>query len=92
MKTQITVKRPDGTTEIIEKPGTVLDAAMRRKFEAATKAAGRGDIIRWEIVGKPPTGPSDRQILYGGTRTDRRCRGCGQVDDDGECGLGNVSR
>lgn len=48
--TKITVRRPDGTTEIVERPGTITDMAMRRKMEQATKAAGKGEIIKWEIV------------------------------------------
>jgi hypothetical protein len=48
--TRITVRRPDGTTEIIERPGTIIDAGVRRKMTEATRAAGKGEIIDWQIV------------------------------------------
>lgn len=86
-ETRITVRRPDGSTEIVAKPGTIIAPAMRRKMEQATRDAGRGEIVGWEIIGQPASGPTMRQVLYGRDRT--RCRGCGRIGDDGECGLGN---
>lgn len=86
-QTQITIQRPDGTTETVTKPGTITSQSVRRQMTSATRAAGRGEIIGWQIVGQAPTGPTAQQILYGRNRA--TCKGCGRVGCDGDCGRGN---
>lgn len=89
--TVIRVRRVDGTIENVERSGHITDAATRRKFEAATRAAGRGEIIGWELRGpRRRSVVSQRTASHGLYARDRRvCKGCGRIGDDGNCGLGD---
>lgn len=90
MTTTIRVRRPDGTIEEIVKPGTIIEAATRRKFEDATRSAGRGEIIGWQVNGaRTAPAQTQRTASHGLYRRDQaRCKGCGRIGDDGECGFG----
>lgn len=61
--TRITVKRPDGTIETIDKSGEFFTSFVRGKMVAATKAAGRGEIISFEEIVPPPTLEEQRRSL-----------------------------
>lgn len=52
-ETRIKVQRPDGTIEIVTRPGTITDRKLREQMAEATRNAGKGEIIGWEIVGQP---------------------------------------
>lgn len=51
-QTHITIKRPNGNTEIVIKDG-VVPMPLRPQMEKATREAGRGDIIGWKVVTTP---------------------------------------
>lgn len=87
--TRITVRRLDGSTEVVTKPGAITDRGLRQRMVHATRAAGRGEIVAWEIVAPAPT-PEQRawdawQRAAGAAETafDRRF-------DDGGTGIGST--
>lgn len=87
--TIIRVARPDGTIDAIERSGHITHRPARLAMETATREAGRGEIIGWELRGSERAMGSQRTAnrgLY--ARGQARCRGCGRVGDDGACGLG----
>ena len=45
-KTEITIERPDGTTEKVTKDGA-FNLKQRAQITEATKTAGRGQIVGW---------------------------------------------
>ena len=53
----ITINRPDGTVDVLKNPGGFreMNAIIFKKIVAATKAAGRGDVVAWENLKKPAT-------------------------------------
>ena len=53
----ITINRPDGTVDVVKNPGGYreMNAALFAKIKAATKAAGRGDVVKFENLKKPST-------------------------------------
>lgn len=48
--TTITIRRPSGTTETVELPQDIVSLPARRKIAADTKAAGRGEILSWNVT------------------------------------------
>ncbi len=51
----ITINRPDGTVDVVKNPCGVreMNAALFAKIKAATKAAGKGDAVKFENLKKP---------------------------------------
>lgn len=47
--TLMSVRRPSGDVEQVRKEGGMSDVAFA-KMQAATKAAGRGDLLSYEVV------------------------------------------
>jgi len=83
--TTIRVQRPDGTIEAIVKQMAITGSKLRSQYEDATRAAGRGEIIGWEVRQETVRRTADRSLY---ARGGKACRGCGRMGDDGECGLG----
>jgi ribosome recycling factor len=66
--TRITIRRPNGQVETVDKAGEFFSSAMRQKMTAATKAAGRGEIINFEEIVPPPTLEEQRRELVAAVR------------------------
>lgn len=47
--TLITIVRPNGVTEVVKRGGGLTDAEFA-KAKAATAAAGRGELVSFEVV------------------------------------------
>lgn len=48
--TKLYINRPNGTTEVVDVTGKfAMSAALLAKIKAATRAAGKGDVVRCEI-------------------------------------------
>ena len=63
--TKITVKRPEGNIEIVDVSANFpsgLTDVMFEKMKAATKAAGRGDMISYSVVIAAPTAAEMAEI------------------------------
>lgn len=63
--TKITVKRPEGNIEIVDVSANFpagLTDVMFEKMKAATKAAGRGDMISYSVVQDAPTATEMAEI------------------------------
>jgi hypothetical protein len=48
--TRITVRRPNGDIEVVMQRGKYYSATEQRKAIEATRAAGRGEILSFEVV------------------------------------------
>jgi hypothetical protein len=46
---ELTIKRPNGEIEKVRREGG-MTKVMFEKMQEATRNAGRGDILRWELV------------------------------------------
>jgi hypothetical protein len=54
--TRMEVRRPDGTIETVEREGSMGNSPIwRTKATEATRAAGRGDILSFEVIDNPAT-------------------------------------
>lgn len=48
LQTLITIRRPNGDIETVAREGYISNPAVRAKMVAATREAGKGEIIGWE--------------------------------------------
>lgn len=48
---ELTIRRPDGTVETVRRPEK-MGASLFAKIKAATKAAGRGDVLSYVNITK----------------------------------------
>ena len=46
---ELTIKRPEGNIEKVQREGG-MTATMFAKMQEATRSAGRGEILSWELV------------------------------------------
>lgn len=99
MKTIIRVRKADGSVKDVERAGHITDPGERASIAASAVKLG-AEVIQWRLIGSAP-----RQETASGRarqRVDRynarprsnsadtaRCKGCGRIGDDGECGLGH---
>lgn len=90
--TTITVRKADGAVTTIERQA-VFSAERRAAFAADALAKFGAEVIGWAERGGL-VAPIEEPRSTAGNRRQRaadthRCRGCGRIGDDGECGLGD---
>lgn len=89
METRILIRRPDGTEETVIRPG-FLSALQQETARRQTREAGRGEILRFDLVGVEPARSMPRagNPLYtrrtDGFRPNGVCRNC-RTFCDGDC-------
>ena len=86
--TAITIRKPDGTTKTLERP-CAFSAAEREAWAADARTRFGVEVVAWEERGGPAYRPLSDTRPRALMDDPRRCRGCGRVGDDGECGLGD---
>lgn len=59
---ELTIKRPDGTTEIISRPDlTWIRDAQFAKIQEANRKAGRGEVVSYRLVETDDRTPAERE-------------------------------
>jgi hypothetical protein len=61
--TRITVRRPNGEVEVIMQRGKYYSADAQRKVIEATRAAGRGEVLDFEVVEAEVPAETDTERL-----------------------------
>jgi hypothetical protein len=53
----ITINRPDGAVDVVKNPAGIheMNPVLFARIRKATKAAGRGDVVKFENFKKPAT-------------------------------------